>query len=486
MSARLQAVAGDIRRGLTIASKRAMKNSAEAPASVIRRTSRVASPAVKIAAAAAAKVEVEHRRPANTAHAAAAAAAAAKQYGYAAAAARACAQAHLSRGVHSEETVIREDQPAEHTMFITGATGEFAPGLMVLAMQKNIRIIACSRRERDSIDPKRLQWLQTKEEDITDPEMWLDALATHAGKSQRVSVVNLIGAAVPPKGKSLEDVNVKPVLAVHRALQDFADAYTEIDASMVHVSSICASVLGDDHDYSSMRKFVDESLTVDTDRVNAVVFRPGLVFNDLCEGNMVNMGHPYSPEQFATLPFHPVIGSGEQIQQPVHQGDLGEAIINATYATEDAIIDAVGPESMTQAEMFEFFVKLKGGTFRKIRIPYAFGHVMAKHFPMGRIAPYSIAAFEKLDDPEDQPFPVEPFQRYVGHELKSMSDVYLKVDGQEGPIILARPPVMRHIRQIAKKLILDQHARSDVIDAVRRDGLTIGSEISRVMLSDEQ
>ncbi len=384
----------------------------------------------------------------------------------------------LNRRYHSTtsrvaETSQRVNEAGDHVMFITGATGEFAPGLIARALRRNIQLIACSRREKQSPDPTRLQWVQIKEDDCTNPDAWTEQYYQLAKQAKRVSVVNLIGAAVPPPGKTLEDVNVRPVLAIHKGLQEFASDQQDKKVTMVHMSSICASVMGDAHYYSAMRKHVDEELTTDTDRISAVVFRPGLVFNDLQENNMVNMGHPYSPEQFATLPIHPVIGSGEQIQQPVYWGDLSDAVINATYTSRDAIIEAVGPESMTQAEMFEFFVRLRGGTFRKVRIPYEFGAVMAKHFPMGRIAPYSIAAFEKLDDPNDKPYPTEPFEEFVGHSLTSMTDAYYRVDSGDGPIILARPPIMRHAKQIAQKLLSDGEARRDVLSVTWKYGIPI-------------
>ena len=374
-------------------------------------------------------------------------------------------------------------QKENKVMVITGATGEIAPGIIERAIARGYKVVACSRRKKRSINPEILQWVQIKEEDIGNSNVWNELLEKLAKNASRISAVNLIGAAVAPVGKKLEDINVKPALALHSGLESFAEDHPEIAVTMVHLSSICASVLLDSHPYSAMRKYVDDTITTSADKVNAVVLRPGLVFNNLGEGNMVNMGHPYSPEQFATLPIHPVIGSGNQIQQPVYQEDLSDAIINATYATEDAIIDAVGPESMTQAEMFKFFVDLRGGTFRMVRIPYSFGHVMASHFPKGRIAPYSIAAFERLDDPADEPFPVEPFQAYVGHELKSMSDVYLNSNEEDGPIILARPPILEHIGEIASKIIYQPETRREVMSVLWKDAPELAKEFSRVIFS---
>lgn len=380
-------------------------------------------------------------------------------------------------------SVNKNQKSTEKVMLVTGATGEFAPGLIVQAISQGYKVVACSRRKQISKNPEFLQWIQVNENGLGNSESW-NAVLDRIGKQvDQISAVNLIGASVPPPGKKLEDVNVRPALGLYGGLKAYAADNPNKTVVMVHMSSICASVLGNAHSYAAMRKYVDDTITTDMDRVNAVVFRPGLIFNDLCDGNMVNMGHPYSPEQFATLPIHPVIGSGNQIQQPVYQRDLVDAIVNACSAEHDEIIDAVGPESMTQAEMFEFFVKLRGGKFRMVRIPYNFGHVMAKHFPKGRIAPYSIAAFERLDDPEEKPLSVEPFQSYVGHPLSSMAEVYGKVKPEDGPIILARPPILAHIRDIAWKMLSLSAVRREVFEATLQDGPQIASEITKAFLN---
>jgi len=111
---------------------------------------------------------------------------------------------------------------------------------------------------------------------------------------------------------------------------------------------------------------------------------------------------------------------------------------------------------------------------------------MAKHFPMGRIAPYSIAAFEKLDDPNDKPYPTEPFEEFVGHSLTSMSEAYHKVDSEDGPIILARPPIMRHAKQIATKLLSDGEARRDVLSVTWKYGMPILQDSLTAIVSTKE
>lgn len=366
-------------------------------------------------------------------------------------------------------------------LFITGSTGELGPGLLKRSLQRGYKVIACSRNPRfTSPNSDMLEFHKTTEEELIDKDYWASLIDSKVKKGKAnpklVSVINLIGAAVPPPGKTLEDINVKPPLAIHKGLQQYAENNQDVKSTFVHISSICATVLGDKHPYSAMRKSVDEQVTVKTDHVFSTVLRPGLVFNNMREGNMINMGHAYSPEQFATFPVHFVIGSGEQIQQPVWQDDLSDAIINATNATEDSIVDAVGPESMTQSEMFEFFVKLRGGVYRKVRIPYEFGHVIANYFPKGRIAPYSIAAFEALDrDEHKKPLPTEPFENLVGHRLSSMSDIYY-IRSDE-PIILSRPPVIEHIKEIFGTLLTNEDARREVFNATKKYGPQISCDI---------
>jgi nucleoside-diphosphate-sugar epimerase len=371
---------------------------------------------------------------------------------------------------------------ADKVLVCTGATGEMGPELIVRAIQRGYQVIACSRNPRKTWhDDTRVKFVKTSEDMLVNSDAWEELISEHAKGVKEVALVNLIGAAVAPKGKTLEDINVKPVMAAFHGLQRFAEGNSEVDAHMVHLSSICATVLGDLHSYSAMRKEVDEALTTLADRVNVTVFRPGLVFNDLREGKMVDMGHAWSPEQFANLPFQPILGTGNQIQQPVYQGDLCNAIINSASVKGDAIINAVGPEAMGQGDMFEYFVKLKEGSFRPVSIPYDFARVMAEHFPMGRIAPYSIAAFEELEKPEHIALPTTPFEERVGHALTSLDQVY-RVHGEE-PLVFAKPPVWAHSKLIIEKLIKDPFVRKEVSEAVQVHGMSVAAALVKALFA---
>ena len=181
--------------------------------------------------------------------------------------------------------------------------------------------------------------------------------------------------------------------------------------------------------------------------------------------------------------MHPVLGTGNQFQQPVYQGDLFEAIINASAVDHHEIIDALGPDVMTQKEMFEFFAKLSGRKFKPVSIPYGLAKVIAEHFPMGRISAYSIAAFQELEqEHKNKPLCDKAFTQLVGRPTLGMKDVYLCNDESGEPIVLARPPVVEHIQAIAAKLLRCPKARRELAWAMASDGGELTRNIIRSQL----
>ena len=360
----------------------------------------------------------------------------------------------------------RDSLSMKKLMVITGATGEMGPGFIVEALKNGFQVLACTRNPSKYKETPYLKYVQTPEHKLAQPAHWESLLEEHAAKYQEVALLNLLGASVPPKGKTYEDINLHPVTSAMEGMIHFRNRHGK-RCSFQHLSSIAATIMGNDHPYSRVRKLADEMLLemAKESQMSFTSLRPGLIFNELRENHMIHMGHAYSPEQLASLPVHLVLGSGKQIQQPVFEKDLYEAMLNATEMDHQIIVDAVGPDTITQKELFKFFADLANKTFRPLHIPTGVAKAIAEYCPKGRFAPYAMQLFETLERPEiNKPLSDRGFKQLVGRETMSLQDVYHN-QGEE-QIVLARPPVLEHASEIFLKMIRDSKARNGIMGAL--------------------
>lgn len=361
-------------------------------------------------------------------------------------------------------------------LIISGATGQMGPGFIEEGVKRGYNVRACTRNPNKYVETPYVKYVASPEERLGEKEYWKAFFQEHGEGFDEVVYLNLLGAAVAPKGKTLEEINLKPVVSAMDALADYKYQKGK-RCSFQHVSSIAATILGDTHSYSRVRKLADETLLhkAEAQDISYTAFRPGLIFNELRENCMIHMGHPYSPEQLAALPLQMILGSGKQIQQPVFQGDLVAALMNAAELDQKSIINAVGSEVITQKEMFRFFASLGGKKFRPLHLSIEVIKAIAEHCPKGRFAPYAIEMFDALESPEhNKPLCKEDFQKLLGRETLSMRDVYY-VEGDER-IVLARPPILEHAKEIASKLVSCPIARKEIIGVVwnRKFDLIVG------------
>lgn len=356
-------------------------------------------------------------------------------------------------------------------VLLTGARAQMGPAFIQNSLQRDFRVVGCSRKKEDFLHPF-VNIVQTDSNKIMHSQFWEDVLVEHASHCGEVLLINTIGTALATEGCTIEDINERPVLAAAEALVKYGEK-RGIRVAIGQVSSIAASIFDPKHPeryspeavrYSSSKQRVDQKLQ-ELDIPNTSI-RPGIVFSDLSKG-ILDPGHDYSPEQFAEMPLHPILGSGMQVQQPVYIGDVVNGMLNGLQKDEAHLLDAVGPEVLTQEEMFQFFVELKGKKFRPIAIPYELAEVIAKHFPRGRIAPYAIDLFKQIDQ-SNAPFCSKKFEAVVGKQLVSLSGLYNNLEGKE--VVFRSPPVKDHIKQILHELQNNPEARRDFFRMMRKFG----------------
>jgi NADP-dependent 3-hydroxy acid dehydrogenase YdfG len=263
--------------------------------------------------------------------------------------------------------------------------------------------------------------------------------------------VNLIGGSVAPKGSTLNYLNYELPLSFMESVSEAA-TQTGSKCSLVNISSIAATINGTNGcDYAEIKDLTDrEMLKMKTQKGNVIALRPGVICPEIDCNNIVNMGHDYSPEQFYNSLFIPVIGTGNQIQQPVSEQELYEAAINGVeLENKSVIIDAVGSDAMTQKEMLGYFNQKKEKWV--IHLPYELAEQVAIHYPWGRIAPYSVRLFKTLDKNQTVKMPIDgsQFNQFLRRKAKGFTEIYNK----EREIIGRKNPIIRHTKFVIKETL---------------------------------
>lgn len=316
------------------------------------------------------------------------------------------------------------------------------------------------------------KWIETPaKSDRSDPKAWFrDVELQNAIKeANNILVVNAIANATPSyvDGETFECCNETPVLAFANGL--ISNCLKGKTITFVNISSIAPAYLSlTDRPWDKRYVYARLRDRIDLDLINLfkkhvekqnvtfrfVSLRPGFVFTTpkkKGDSHWVNTEYAYSPEQLASMCVPCVLGTGTQRTRPVYSEDIAKAIFNITKTNIDGIVDAVGPEVMTQNEMITFFNELIGRkSFSPFSIPYEFAKSIAAFAPKGRLAPYSVAILEDLEKHASHDVAMDKFESLLGERPKSMRDVYKL----EGRIFLTNLPLLEHSREIIKNMVL--------------------------------
>jgi nucleoside-diphosphate-sugar epimerase len=367
-------------------------------------------------------------------------------------------------------------------LVITGGRAQMAPVITREAIERGYISYSCTR-SKPIPDVLNTNWEKIEEQDMQKAATWKELFMRISHGADSLCLVNTIGTAVAPKGKTLQDVNERPVLAALEALKSL-----KIRRSIGHISSIAATYLPDDEkllrifdpqgiEYCLGRRRVD--LIIQSNGVPATILRPGFIFHDLREGR-IDTGHDYSPEQFTELLVHPLIGSGKQLHQPVYAKDVVQALFNGMETDQTYLIDAVGPQQMTQEEMIKFFLDLARKPFKPVRIPYEVASVIARHFPKGRVAPYAISLLRHLEDQNKNPLSVKAFEILVGKPLSSIGEIYQTQE--EFELLFPKSPIFEHVKEIIASIAINPEARKDFLRIATKYGPSLVLESIKAYL----
>jgi nucleoside-diphosphate-sugar epimerase len=339
---------------------------------------------------------------------------------------------------------------------ISGAGGATARTPTFKFLEEGYKVVGLtSNPEMQKHNSSEIQYVLTDRTNIQKPAAVKEKIMEgmeQLGVSDCTHLVglNLIGGSVAPKGSTLMKLNLETPMAFMSAIKATGED-TAAKTSFVHISSIAATVNGQAGkcDYATIKREADQAIcALSDDHINALILRPGIILPEADLHGRVNMGHDYSPEQMAKMFLIPVVGSGDQILYYISEECLYEAMVKGVEVSNPnaRIVDAGVP--IQQKRILTYFNE---NGVAMIHIPYGLAKIIAEHFPLGRMAPYSVRMLETLDhEKENNPVCGNALKEILGREPRRIESLY-----SQGQLVGRKSPVFKHIFSICQTIVKD-------------------------------
>ena len=146
------------------------------------------------------------------------------------------------------------------------------------------------------------------------------------------------------------------------------------------------------------------------------------------------------------------------MHQPVYVGDLLEALFNGMESEETFLVNAVGPEAMTQEDMIKFFLNLADKPFKPVTIPHEVSKIIATHCPKGRLAPYSVSLLDHFEE-NSVILCKKEFETLLRKPLTGIGQIY----NNDNLLTFPSSPILEHLVEIIKTISKNERARKDFI-----------------------
>lgn len=371
---------------------------------------------------------------------------------------------------------------------ISGAGGQTAKTPILKLREAGYQVIALTgSKGNEKYNSESLQFVRVDRSKLSDREYVVAAIRNalellNVSTCDKIVGINLIGSSIAPSKEDLISVNFDIPMVFFESVSEVGQDISG-GTSLLQISSIAATINGTSGcTYASLKKKTDEHLLgLPLVGGRAVALRPGIVLPNPTLDGRVNMGHDYSPEQFCNWKVLPVIGSGNQIQQPVGEECLYQAGINALESdeTKGIIVNAVGPSIMTQKQLFAFF-NPKANYFMHLSPDLVLE--LAEKVPLGRLAPYSVKMFAALDEDKNKNTPIESeeFNRLFEDSPKGIFEIY-----DPSKVVVGRKaPIAKHCSMIGQYVFSNNPLHSiQFIGKLGRHFVT-KTEMSKVQVED--
>ncbi len=322
------------------------------------------------------------------------------------------------------------------------------------SIEKGHKVLVTTRSPVDNNKQQPIKYIHTPVAAQKNRYFWQCVAEHYLGDNKKILIINTIGGSVAAPGQTMDDLNVRIPSAAVEGIVNGIEKNPLRDYSIVHLSTSAAENLK--APYGQTKREGERILMsipgVDRLTILRMSYVAEALFKDQVKQTYKEQ-HRLSAEEFALLPFTPLIGNPwdykRVIIQPVAMDDVATAAYNTFNLPKGRrIIDAVDHEEMTQERFFKFYTDLLGKKFRPLYIPIEVGKIMAENHPFGHCTPYAVEFCAENREGKDS----KEFEELVGKPLKTLDDLYQTQSSREFELALPRPPIIDFTAVVLKNL----------------------------------
>ncbi len=381
------------------------------------------------------------------------------------------------------EQVKRDKAP--DVAIISGASGLIGPHLALKSLEEGRSTILITRDKATlEIFGKHslCRVIEASEEQQADPRFMSEQIAKLCA-GRRITYVNGLGVASVPAGSKaiLEKINFAPFHALLSHLEDGKKTGLYQDCRVVHLGSIALSILRKSGEPIEDPYILSRAQTAKRLSESSLDHLHLGVSYGYCgpENGRLNMKHGWGPDQMANFFVQVLIGSGEQIVQPVHIRDIVDAVFAFKGGRLD--IDAVGPDKMTVKQFFKAFCDRMGTKFRPVHISHEMAEKIADIYANGHVAPYAVVCSRILEK-QDLVFDHQPMAALLGRDLTSFHETFKEF--QVGSFMSASPPIYEQIKGMLINASLDPVKFEKLVSLLIKECPGFSLQVMKALLKD--
>lgn len=380
-------------------------------------------------------------------------------------------QKNRENGYSTRPISSKRVEPTKKVVIISGASAEVADKFIEKSVGRGHKVLALTSGKKEpleGVDSSQVRYVKVSSSDYQSDKKMTKILQKELESMQPDEIHGIVlnGGAHPPKGVSMEQLNVVPLQTMTKSIKDLGKGCRK--TGIVYLSSTLATYFPENDPYGSAKNRADQWLLHTSLHQTSLSLRAGLVLEDPRSTNSLASKHDYSFDQIARCPLRtPIVGSGHQICESVVLDDLVDAALNAIESEEELIdiINAVTHHNYTQMEFLAMYAAVLGREIDPIHIPAELVDAIGVHAPYGKVTSYAGKFFKLTDDPSSQPICHKRFESLLGKEPMDFRQIMSEMETRES-IGVSRLPFIAHTKQMLKIMAQNPVARKEIALAI--------------------